>query len=79
MVCTCEPPMSHIRTKPSTGGVGNSVIPSYSAAMFIVGGSGVTFALPAVQELVRAGISSSVRDIDIVWCIADPGLFIFFP
>ncbi|KAI9571020.1 ferric reductase like transmembrane component-domain-containing protein [Boletus coccyginus] len=54
------------------GGVGNTVIPSYSGAMFVVGGSGVTFALSAVQDLVRSGNSSNVTDIDIIWCIADP-------
>ena len=55
------------------GGVGNTVISSYSGALFVVGGSGVTFALSAVQDLVRCGHSSDVADIDIVWSIADPG------
>ncbi|KAG6380446.1 hypothetical protein JVT61DRAFT_8585 [Boletus reticuloceps] len=59
------------------GGVCNTVIPSYSGAMFVVGGSGITFALSAVQDLVRSGESSSVTDIDVIWCIADPGLLIF--
>ncbi|KAF8452850.1 hypothetical protein L210DRAFT_2059386 [Boletus edulis BED1] len=54
------------------GGVCNTVIPSYSGAMFVVGGSGLTFALSAVQDLVRSGESSSVTDIDVIWCIADP-------
>ena len=77
MVCTHESSMFHIRTELSTGGVGNTIIQSYSGAMFIVGGSGVTFALSAVHDLVQSGNSSCVTDIDIIWCIADPGLFLF--
>lgn len=53
------------------GGVGNTVISSYSGALFVAGGSGITFALSAVQELVRLGNDSSVRTIDIVWSIPD--------
>ena len=78
MVCTRELCMFHVRTELPTGGVGNSVISSYSGAMFAIGGSGVTFALSAVQDLVRSGNASSVTDIDIVWSIADPGLFYLF-
>ena len=79
MVCNREFPMFRIRTELYTGGVGNSIIPSYSGAMFVIGGSGVTFALSAVQDLVQSGNSSSVTDIDIIWCIANPGLFLFLP
>ncbi|KAI6169660.1 hypothetical protein EDD17DRAFT_23150 [Pisolithus thermaeus] len=53
------------------GGVGNTVISSYSGALFVAGGSGITFVLSAVQELVRLGDDSSVRTIDIVWSIPD--------
>lgn len=73
MVRTLAFRMRHIRTEPSTGGVGNTVISSYSGAMFVVGGSGMTFALSAAHELVRSGNSSDVTEIDIVWSIADPG------
>ncbi|KAI6129320.1 ferric reductase like transmembrane component-domain-containing protein [Pisolithus croceorrhizus] len=51
------------------GGIGNTVMSSYSGALFVVGGSGITFALSAVQELVRSENDSSVRVIDIVWGI----------
>ncbi|KAH7890414.1 ferric reductase like transmembrane component-domain-containing protein [Phlebopus sp. FC_14] len=54
------------------GGVGNTVMSSYSGALFVVGGSGVTFALSAVQDLVQAGGASSVKVIDIIWSIPDP-------
>lgn len=79
MVCTHELRMFHVWIELSTGGVGNTVIPSYSGAMFVVGGSGVSFALSAVQDLVRSGNSSDVTDIDVIWCIADPSSFILLP
>ncbi|KAI6044551.1 hypothetical protein EDC04DRAFT_2889625 [Pisolithus marmoratus] len=51
------------------GGIGNTVMSSYSGALFVIGGSGITFALSAVQELVRSENDSNVRVIDIVWGI----------
>jgi hypothetical protein len=54
------------------GGVGNTVVSSYSGAMFVVGGSGVTFALSAVQDLVQSGSASNVKVIDVIWSIPDP-------
>ena len=36
-----------------TGGTGHSVFASFSAAMFVVGGSGITFALSAIQDLIQ--------------------------
>ncbi|KAG0693019.1 hypothetical protein DFH29DRAFT_1007765 [Suillus ampliporus] len=53
------------------GGVGHTVMSSYSGAMFVVGGSGVSFALSAVQDLIQA--ATDVKVIDIVWFIQDPG------
>ncbi|KAI6157280.1 ferric reductase like transmembrane component-domain-containing protein [Pisolithus tinctorius] len=53
------------------GGVGNTVMSSYSGALFVVGGSGITFALSAIQELVRSQDDSSITTIDIVWSIPD--------
>ncbi|KAF9239987.1 ferric reductase like transmembrane component-domain-containing protein [Melanogaster broomeanus] len=44
----------------------------YSGAMFVVGGSGVTFALSAVQDLVQSGYASNVKTIDVIWSIPDP-------
>ncbi|KAH0828641.1 ferric reductase like transmembrane component-domain-containing protein [Lanmaoa asiatica] len=54
------------------GGVGDTAIPSYSAAMFVVGGSGVTFALSAVQDLVLAGDRSRTEVIEVIWSITNP-------
>jgi hypothetical protein len=35
------------------GGTGHCVFASYSAAMFVVGGSGISFALSAVQDVLQ--------------------------
>jgi len=49
---------------------------SYSAAVFVVGGSGITFALSTVQELVQRDLegSSRVKVIELIWCIQDHGM-----
>ncbi|KIJ12744.1 ferric reductase [Paxillus involutus ATCC 200175] len=56
------------------GGTGHAVFASFSAAMFIVGGSGITFALAAVQDLIQRDLegSSRVKIIELIWCIQDP-------
>lgn len=53
------------------GGVGNTVVRSYSAALFVAGGSGITFALSAVQDLVRSGSTGGVKIVDLAWSIRD--------
>ena len=59
-----------------TGGFGDITIGNYSGAMFVVGGSGVTFALSAVQDLVLAGDRSRAQVIEVIWSITDPGLLV---
>ncbi|KAI9460820.1 ferric reductase like transmembrane component-domain-containing protein [Boletus coccyginus] len=54
------------------GGFGYTTIGNYSGAMFVVGGSGVTLALSAVQELVLAGDRSRTRVIELIWSVTDP-------
>ncbi|KAG6376754.1 hypothetical protein JVT61DRAFT_1775 [Boletus reticuloceps] len=56
------------------GGAGHSVFASFSAAMFVVGGSGITFALSAIQDLIQRDRedSSRVKLIELIWCIQDP-------
>jgi len=56
------------------GGTGHSVFASFSAAMFVVGGSGITFALSAIQDLIQRDYedSSRVKVIELIWCIQDP-------
>jgi hypothetical protein len=38
------------------GGTGHCVFASYSAAVFFVGGSGITFALSAVQDILQVSM-----------------------
>jgi hypothetical protein len=61
------------------GGIGDTTVPNYTGAMFVVGGSGVTFALSAVQDLVLAGDRSRTKVIEVVWSIVDPGLSFLHP
>ncbi|EIW56151.1 iron reductase [Trametes versicolor FP-101664 SS1] len=56
------------------GGPGHAIFGSFSGAMFVAGGSGVTFALAAVQDLMKKDLEykSRVRAMELVWCIQDP-------
>ncbi|KAG6330076.1 hypothetical protein ID866_9013 [Astraeus odoratus] len=56
------------------GGPGHSIFASYSAAMFVVGGSGITFALSAIQDLIQRDLrgSSRVKIIELLWSVQDP-------
>ena len=57
-----------------TGGPGHTVFSSFSGAMFIAGGSGITFALGAIQDLVQKDLQgqSRLKVIELVWTISDP-------
>ncbi|TFK81375.1 incomplete iron reductase [Polyporus arcularius HHB13444] len=56
------------------GGPGHTIFSSFSGAMFVAGGSGITFALAAVQDLMKKDIEhrSRIRAMELVWCIQDP-------
>lgn len=56
------------------GGPGQTIFSSFSAAVFVVGGSGITFALSSIQDLVRKDLKgrSRVKIIELVWTIPDP-------
>ncbi|KAI0699751.1 iron reductase [Cerioporus squamosus] len=56
------------------GGPGHAIFSSFSGAMFVAGGSGITFALAAVQDLMKKDLEcrSRVRALELVWCIQDP-------
>ncbi|KAI0666438.1 iron reductase [Trametes maxima] len=56
------------------GGPGHAIFGSFSGAMFVAGGSGITFALAAVQDLMKKDLEykSRVRAIELVWSIQDP-------
>ncbi|KAF9465886.1 hypothetical protein BDZ94DRAFT_1188404 [Collybia nuda] len=55
------------------GGPGHMIFSSFSAAVFVVGGSGITFALPAVQDLIQKDLDgqSRVKIIELVWVVQD--------
>ena len=48
---------------------------SYSAAVFICGGSGISFGLATTQELVQRDLegTSRVKFVELVWIVQDPG------
>lgn len=56
------------------GGPGHTVFASYSAAIFVIGGSGISFALSSIQELVRRDneASSRLKAIELIWSVQDP-------
>ncbi|RPD56546.1 incomplete iron reductase [Lentinus tigrinus ALCF2SS1-7] len=56
------------------GGPGHAIFSSFSGALFVAGGSGITFALAAVQDLMKKDLEyrSRVRAMELVWCIQDP-------
>ncbi|OJA16573.1 hypothetical protein AZE42_03834 [Rhizopogon vesiculosus] len=55
------------------GGPGHCVFASYSAAIFFVGGSGITFALSAVQDILQRDSegASRVKIIEVIWTVPD--------
>jgi ferric-chelate reductase len=60
------------------GGIGHTLMDTFSGAVFIVGGSGITFALASVQDLIQKDIDgkSNVKVVDLVWCVQNPGMIL---
>ena len=56
------------------GGPGHAIFSSFSGEMFVAGGSGITFALAAAQDLMKKDLEyrSRVRHIELVWTVQDP-------
>ncbi|KAF7369057.1 Iron reductase [Mycena venus] len=56
------------------GGPGHAMFHSYSAAVFVVGGSGISFALAAIQDLIDKDLrgQSRVKIIELIWAVQDP-------
>jgi ferric-chelate reductase len=56
-------------TNLTVGGPGHTVFSSFSGALLVVGGSGISFGLAAAQELVQRAVqgTSNVRTIELVW------------
>lgn len=55
------------------GGPGHCVFASYSAAIFVVGGSGISFALSAVQDILQRDSegASRLKIIEVIWSVRD--------
>jgi ferric-chelate reductase len=58
------------------GGPGHAISASYSAVVMIIGGSGITFALSTIQDLVQKGLrgESRIKVIELVWIVQSPGI-----
>jgi len=55
------------------GGPGHTVFSSFSAAVVVAGGSGITFALSVIQDLIQKDLEkeSRVKVIELIWIIQD--------
>ncbi|KIY69433.1 hypothetical protein CYLTODRAFT_488935 [Cylindrobasidium torrendii FP15055 ss-10] len=62
------------------GGPGHLIPASFSAAVFVVGGSGISFALASIEELVQKDLrgESRVKIIELVWIVQDPAALVPF-
>lgn len=58
------------------GGPGHSIVSSFSGAMIVAGGSGVSYAMATVEDLLRKGLegTSRVGLIELVWSVRNPGM-----
>lgn len=56
------------------GGPGHDVLSSFTSAFMVLGGSGITFGLSTIDELIREAENSvgKTRLIELVWVIQDP-------
>ena len=57
------------------GGLGNTMMSSFSGAFMIAGGSGISYVSAAVEELLQkaARNTSSVTVLDLIWVVRHPG------
>ena len=56
------------------GGPGHMIYSSFSAVVLVAGGSGITYALSLVHDLIQKDLKgeSRVKSIDLVWVVPDP-------
>ena len=56
------------------GGPGHTLYGSFSGALVVAGGSGITFALGLVQDLIQKDVEgrSRLKAIELVWSVQDP-------
>lgn len=60
---------------PYGGPTGHAVLSSFSSAFVLVGGSGITYGLSCVGELIRdsEALQARTRLIHLIWVVQDPG------
>ncbi|KAF9055495.1 hypothetical protein BDZ89DRAFT_1125231 [Hymenopellis radicata] len=60
------------------GGPGHAIPSSNSAAVFVVGGSGITYALAGMNELIQKDLrgESRVKMIELIWTVQDPAALV---
>ncbi|KZT71970.1 hypothetical protein DAEQUDRAFT_723603 [Daedalea quercina L-15889] len=56
------------------GGPGHALVSSFSGAMLVAGGSGITYALSTAQEIVQKSTEGASRSrvVELVWSVTDP-------
>ncbi|KAK0199831.1 ferric reductase like transmembrane component-domain-containing protein [Desarmillaria ectypa] len=56
------------------GGPGHIIPASFSASVFVVGGSGITYAIAGMQELIQKDLDgkSRVKVIELIWVVQNP-------
>lgn len=56
------------------GGPGHTNFASFSAAVIVVGGSGITFGLSVIKDLVEKDLKgkSRVKAIELIWSVPEP-------
>ncbi|KAJ7182699.1 hypothetical protein C8R43DRAFT_10173 [Mycena crocata] len=56
------------------GGPGHAMFNSYSGVVFVIGGSGISFAMAAIEDLIDKDLRghSRVKIIELFWTIQDP-------
>ena len=56
------------------GGPGHTIYSSFSAAVLIAGGSGITYAISVVQDIIQKDLKgeSRLKSIDLVWIVRNP-------
>ncbi|KAJ7621187.1 hypothetical protein FB45DRAFT_928616 [Roridomyces roridus] len=63
----------HVMMEGPYGGPGHAMFHSYSAAVFVCGGSGISFALSAIQDLIAQDLRgrSRVKLVELIWSVQD--------
>ncbi|KAF5366283.1 hypothetical protein D9758_005694 [Tetrapyrgos nigripes] len=60
------------------GGPGHRIFSSFSAAVFVCGGSGITFGISSIRELIAQDLAgrSRVKVIELIWSVQDPSALV---